>query len=268
MIVGQDELVKNITRIFEIFNASEGEIRPNFILTGGSGTGKTFIINQLANKFNMGFCEINAAQLTKEGTSGNSLSKALSPLMNMTNKLNIVFVDEYDKLFISGNTNDTAAHDTTVGVQNEFLKVIESETTQVYGDYGKYISVPTKNTLFIFAGAFNNEENITLDRLREIGIKNEFLGRVGLIYNTNNLTLDNMYTIIDNSVLLDNYCKLFNKDYDTVADIIKNAINKYHEKNSLGARMINTLIQQYFITGNIVFTNDNKDTEFKEKLTF
>ena len=48
----------------------------------------------------MAFMEINGAQLTKEGTSGNSLSKALTPLLEMSEKLVICFVDEFDKLFI------------------------------------------------------------------------------------------------------------------------------------------------------------------------
>ena len=68
--------------------------------------------------------EINAAQLTKEGTSGNSLSKALSPIMMLpANQLTIVFVDEFDKLFINGNMNSSLANEVTVGVQNEFLTV-------------------------------------------------------------------------------------------------------------------------------------------------
>ena len=44
--------------------------------------------------------EINGAQLTKEGTSGNSLSKALALIKNFEQNLVLVFVDEFDKLFI------------------------------------------------------------------------------------------------------------------------------------------------------------------------
>jgi ATP-dependent protease Clp ATPase subunit len=156
-IVGQVELVKETSRIFEIFRASESEIRPHFLLTGPSGSGKSFTIAQLAKRFNLGFIEVNAAQLTKEGTSGNSLSKALSPLGQTGGKPTVVFVDEFDKLFISGNSNDSCAHESTTGVQNEFLKVLESDTASVFGDYGKYVNVPISNTLFVFAGAFNGE---------------------------------------------------------------------------------------------------------------
>lgn len=265
-IVGQDKLVKELDKIFSIFEGSEGTIKPHFILTGESGSGKTFTVNNLAVKYKMNFIEINAAQLTKEGVSGNSLSKALTPLMNTQKQLTVVFVDEFDKLFISGNSNDSSAHESTVGVQNEFLKLLEGRTTQVFGDYGKYVSVPVDKVLFIFAGAFNNEENISLDRLREIGVKTEFLGRVGLIYNTNRLTLDDLFSIVDKSDLLKRYCLLFDASFEEVSVYIKGYVSRFHEKNTLGARMINTLIQQYFIKGGVLNLDDAKEVTFQRKL--
>lgn len=266
-IIGQEKLILEIEKIFQIFEASEGTIKPHFILTGDSGSGKTFTINSMSTKYNMNFVEINAAQITKEGTSGNSLSKALTPLLNMHKDLTVIFVDEFDKLFISGNSNDSSAHESTVGVQNEFLKLLEGRVTQVFGDYGKYVSVPLDKVLFVFAGAFNNEKDITLDRLREIGIKTEFLGRVGLIYSTKPLTLDDLFLIIDNSDLLDKYCTLFNEDYEKVALYLKGYIKKFFDKNTLGARMINTLIQQYFIKGGVLNIEDAKEVTFQKTLT-
>ena len=91
-IVGQETLVKEISRIFEIFKASESEVRPHSILTGSSGSGKTFLIKEIAKSLELAFIEINAAQLTKEGTAGNSLSKALSVLSSSSGKPTICFV--------------------------------------------------------------------------------------------------------------------------------------------------------------------------------
>jgi len=266
-VIGQDKLITEIEKIFSIFEASEGEIKPHFILTGESGSGKTFTINSFAVKYKMNFIEINAAQITKEGTSGNSLSKCLSPLINTHSALTVIFVDEFDKLFISGNTNDSHAHESTTGVQNEFLKLLEGRTTQVFGDYGKYVSVPLDKILFVFAGAFNNEPDITLDRLREIGIKTEFLGRVGLIYSTKPLSFEDLCKIVDNSDLLSKYCKLFGEDFEKVSLYIKGYIQKFYEKNTLGARMINTLIQQYFIKGGVLNLDDAKEITFQKKLS-
>ena len=266
-IVGQDILVKEVSKIIDIFKASECKIRPHFILTGTSGSGKSFTIRSIAYAKEIGFVEVNAAQITKEGTSGNSLSKALSVLAQTGGKPTIVFVDEFDKLFISGNSNDSAAHEATTGVQNEFLKVLESETTSVFGDYGKYINIPIHNTLFIFAGAFNGEPNITLDRLREIGVKTEFLGRVGLVYNTEELSLENLYEILENSELLTRYLKLFETDIprETVVNTLKEYIKDNYENNTLGARMINTLINTYIIKGGKI-EKEVKEVTFQKKL--
>lgn len=265
-IIGQDKLTNEVDRIFRIFKGSECKIRPHFILTGASGTGKSHSIKMLCVKNSIHMIEINAAQLTKEGTSGNSLSKALSPIGQQGGKPVVCFVDEFDKLFISGNSNDSCAHESTTGVQNEFLKVLEADTANVFGDYGKYVPISISNVLFVFAGAFNGEEDITLDRLREIGLKTEFLGRVGLVYNTKSLTLDDLFTILDNSELLDNYVSLVkNSDKEKSIYEIKAYLQSNFENNTLGARQINTLIHQYFIKGSL--TEDNtKSITFKEKL--
>lgn len=266
-IIGQEVLIKETKNILQIFKASECAIRPHFILTGPSGSGKSATIQALAEEFDLGFIEINGAQLTKEGTSGNSLSKALSPLSGKAQLPTICFVDEFDKLFISGNSNDSCAHESTTGVQNEFLKVLEADTASVFGDYGKYVNIPIKNVLFIFAGAFNGEEDITIDRLREIGLKTEFLGRVGLVYNTKKLTLDDLYKIVDDAPLLTTYLALFeNIQKEDVVLPIKAHLQKNYEMNTLGARLINTLIHQYFIRGGKLEEEEMNEITFKSKL--
>jgi len=189
------DTIEQIRRILTIFNTSEVEIRPHFFLTGGSGTGKTHAIETLCEELEITMFDVNAAQLTKEGTSGNSLSKALTPLKGNDGRPVVCFVDEFDKLFVSGNTNSELAHEVTNGVQNEFLKVLESRTASVYGDYGHYLDVQVSNVLFIFAGAFNGEEDLDLDRLREFGIKTEFLGRVGLTFPMKQLTPEQTKTV-------------------------------------------------------------------------
>lgn len=265
-VVGQTELSTKLSKIFDIFEASECEIRPHFFLTGPSGSGKTLTIASLCEARKIGYFEINAAQLTKEGTSGNSLSKALSGLLNMQSRPTVCFVDEFDKLFISGNSNTELAHETTNGVQNEFLKVLEADMTSVFGDYGKYINVNVKNVLFVFAGAFNGEEGITIDRLREFGIKTEFLGRVGLTFEAQRLSLDDLISILETSPLLDKYCELTETTKEKPVSVIKKFISENYELNTLGARIINTLIHKYFINeGNLEDTEVKKST-FQKKL--
>jgi len=260
------QTIDAIRRVLKIFETSEGEIRPHFIVTGPSGSGKSHTIQCLAEEMDINYFDINAAGLTKEGTAGNSLSKALSPLLQSGGQPTICFVDEFDKLFISGNTNSALAHETTNGVQNEFLKVLEGSAS-VFGDYGKYVNVKTDNVLFVFAGAFNGEENIDLDRLREFGIKTEFLGRVGLAYGLEKISLDEMANILNSSKLLANYLTLFPavKKEDVTTVVMKILADNY-EKNTIGVRMINTLIHQFFIEGGIK-EKEAKKTSFQKTLT-
>ncbi len=262
----ESSAINSIRRILNIFQTSEGEVRPHFIVTGPSGSGKSHTIACLAEELDIHVLEINAAALTKEGTSGNSLSKALSPLTQLGNRLVLCFVDEFDKLFISGNTNSALAHETTNGVQNEFLKVLEGSAS-VYGDFGKYVNIKTDNVLFIFAGAFNGDENIDLDRLREFGIKTEFLGRVGLAYGLEKVSLDEMQNILEHSKLLATYLDLVPEaNKDTVVTTVMKVLSESYEKNTIGVRMINTLIHQYFIDGGLQ-EKEVKKTTFQKTLS-
>jgi ATP-dependent protease Clp ATPase subunit len=259
--------IKQIGRILDIHQASEGSIRPHFTLTGPSGSGKSHNIALLCEMKDIPVIEINAAQLTKEGTSGNSLSKALTPLLQHGGAPVVIFVDEFDKLFISGNTNSELAHETTNGVQNEFLKVLESNTASVFHEFGKYVNVPVGKALFIFAGAFNGEENIDIDRLRAFGIKTEFLGRVGLTFAMEKVTLEQLEQILNESPLLADYLKLCPEvDKGAVLGAVMEVVRDNYEKNTLGVRLINTLLHQYFINGTLNKA-DAKKSSFQKTLS-
>lgn len=260
--------VAQLDRIIQIHASTEGKIRPHAIVAGPSGSGKTYNIQELCVKHEVPMIEINAAQITKEGMAGNSLSKALTPLMNMMGQPCVCLVDEFDKLFISNNSNDSIAHEVTTGVQNEFLKVLESETTAVFGDYGKYLQARVDNVLFIFAGAFNGEPEVTIDKLRDFGVKTEFLGRVGLVFNMLKMPLEELLELVQASVLVDNYAKLM-PDADPVEakKRISEVITEGYEHNTLGARQINTLVHQYFINGGLSKAAA-KETTFTKTLEF
>ena len=88
----QKKSISEMKRIMMIFQNSQAVIRPHFILTGPSGSGKSNSIQVLCEDLDIPFIEINAAQLTKEGTAGNSLSKALSALSSSSGKPTICFV--------------------------------------------------------------------------------------------------------------------------------------------------------------------------------
>lgn len=247
------ETIAQLRRVLEIHHASQGKIRPHFILTGPSGSGKSFNITGLCDELGMQMIEVNCAQLTKEGLSGNSLSKALSGLENVGMDPCVIFLDEFDKLFISGNSNSDLAHESTNGIQNEMLKMLEAGTTQIYtGRYGVYADVSVDRHLFVFAGAFNGEADIDLDRLRQMGIKTEFLGRVGLTFNMEKVKLADLLAAVETSELLDMYLALHpNVRKEDVVSEVQKVIGDNYEHNTLGYRQITTLLHQYFINGTL-----------------
>lgn len=257
----QEKTLNKIDKIFAIFKGSLAGIRPHIILTGPSGAGKSRSINVLCQKYNLQYMEVNAAAITKEGTSGASITKVLNPLLNMPKRPTVVFVDEFDKLFISGNSNSSLAHETTNGVQNEFLKVLEAETIDVYEDFGHYKPIDASKLLFIFAGTFNGEPNISVDRLREFGIKTEFIGRIAYVFNLTKLTVDDLHGIVTDSPLIDSYMEIFPEaDKDKCIKQINKHIENIYDKNTIGARVVNNLVHKYFIDGSLNEENITQGT--------
>ena len=244
-IAEQKETRRKLSHLFASFKQSKCQIRPHLFLTGTSGSGKSYLVNEIADELGLGFVEINAAQLTVEGVSGNSLSKALVPLKNSGGRATIVFVDEFDKLLV-GNTGDATY--SRSGVQDEFLKCLESEHISIFGDYGKYVNIRADNLLFVFAGAFNNEEILSLEDLAERGLRNEFLGRVGVLISTIPISLETILAAIPQSSLLESYLELNPKitKKDAVKGIVE-IVTPLHEKHALGMRLITTATHQYFM---------------------
>lgn len=234
-------------RTFSVFKSSECVIRPHMVLTGPSGSGKSHLVKAVADELELPLLAINAAGLTKEGVSGNSLSKALSPLRNVGDAPAIIFCDEFDKLFIAGAASEST-HDSLAGVQNEFLTVLENETAAVFGEYGKYVNVPVNKCLFVFAGAFNGEKDIDIERLKELGVRNEFLGRVALCFSTEKPSVESLVDFLQNSALLDDYLKVMpGQKRATVVKKLTALVNQHFSKNTLGVRMVNNLIHQHFL---------------------
>lgn len=268
MLVGQSRAKEQADNILKIFAASEGALKPHFWLSGPSGSGKTRMIEYLCHRNSLSMATVNAAQITKEGTSGNSLSKALSELRQKSGLLTVCLVDEADKLFIAGNNNEMA-HEVTLGVQNEFLKILEGQEASVFHDYGKYIKIDISRVLFVFAGAWNNAEDVDIDFLRDRGVKTEFLGRVPIVISTRKLKIEELYEILDKSPELTNYLDLFpDQKKDKVVKVIRKFLKEQYEYNTLGARQITGFIHQYFINGGKLDAKEAKKTSFNQKLTF
>lgn len=245
MFQSQERISTQIKHLMGVFLKSEAEIRPHFMLTGPSGSGKSFLTKMIAEDMRINYFEINAAQLTSEGVSGNSLSKALRPLRQHWDKPNVIFVDEFDKLFQRGGESSEGWRS---AVQDEFLHVLEADNASVFTDYGKYEPVPVKNTLFVFAGAFSNQKITNAKELLEVGMRREFVGRVPLVFCTQAITLAELQKVLPKVVLFQKYMTMFPQVKRTYAvrDILV-LLEKQIQETDLGARLLHSCIHQYFM---------------------
>ena len=243
----QERITGRVNHLLDVFIKSECQIRPHFFLTGPSGSGKSFLTNMLCLERKIPFIEINAAQLTAEGLSGNSLSKALRPLRNHWNVPNVVFVDEFDKLFQRNGENTEGFRS---AVQDEFLGVLENKYASVFTDYGKYEPVEVEKCLFIFAGAFSNKKITETQHLKDAGLRTEFVGRVPLVFSTDEVTLNELLNALPSVALLQQYL-LLNPSIRPAKAVkeIGASLTKMSEDRELqlGVRSLNLSIHRYFM---------------------
>lgn len=243
----QEDALRRISNIVKHFQVSDAVIRPHFILTGPTGSGKSYLVEQVAKQHKMQFMQINAAQLTREGISGNSLSKAFMPLRSMDTSPTVVFVDEFDKLLSTHGSAD----ESRLGVQDEFLKLLESDYMSVFGDYGKYVQVRADNLLFVFAGVFGDQgkpgKHVDQTQLAELGLRAEFLGRVGLTINLEAVPLSVLLDLVPKCNLLKQYLQLHpTMRPQTAVRAIQQAMTNDAQRAASGFRMINSFVHRHF----------------------
>ena len=241
----QKKIHAQMSHIIGVFKESEAKIRPHFHLTGDSGSGKSFLTKMVAKANKVPFIEVNAAGLTSEGLSGNSLSKALRQLREHWNMPNIIFVDEFDKLF---QRNGETTEGFRSAVQDEFLTSLEGKYTSVFTDYGKYEPVVVENSLFIFAGAYSNQKITTMQEMKDTGLRTEFMGRVPLVFSTDQVTIAELEAAIPSIALFQAYRRMFprSKQNLDVAGVLK-ILKVQSEEMNIGIRLLNSAIHQHFM---------------------
>jgi len=240
-----EKIYNQISHVLSVFKNSGAGIRPHFHLTGESGSGKSYLTKMICEEFKLPFIEVNAAGLTAEGLSGNSLSKAMVKLREHWNEPNVCFVDEFDKLF---QRNGETAEGFRTNVQDEFLTALEGKYISVFAEYGKYPQVVVENTLFIFAGAYSNQKIHTLAHLKDAGMRTEFVGRVPLVFMAKQVSLPELEEAIPSIDLFIKYRKLYSKSKQAtdVAGIIK-LLKVQSEEMNIGIRLLNSAIHQWFM---------------------
>ena len=228
-IVGQDEAVYDLTRAIAINLTSKNPRNKSHILvTGPSGTGKTEMVNIIAKDLDLPIFKANAPDYTKAGYVGKDVPDMLLGLLTEAEddlekaQNGILIIDEIDKTVSFKDDKGFGK-----AVLHALLKILDRDIVEIDIDKqnGEKIMFDTSNLTVIFMGSFdelyqqkqqnkkniigfNNiseEESINKIRLNEDDLVKwmgpEFIGRIGTITSTNELSHKNVLRILKKSKL-------------------------------------------------------------------
>lgn len=245
-VVGQEMAKKKLSVVAHnhykrllIYKESDFEKKldkTNLIMLGPTGSGKTYLIKQLADFLNVPCFVADANSLTAAGYVGKDVDTLVEGLVDAAQGnydaagTGIIFIDEFDKIAkrkVPGRSRDVGGE----AVQQALLKIIEGTKVDIERTTGftkVKFQIDTSNILVIVGGAFVDLEEIVAKRLKvgpttslgfgadletdiselgllhhtkpedleEFGFIPEILGRIPLIATLNELTEEDLVNIL------------------------------------------------------------------------
>lgn len=255
--------------------------KSNILMQGSTGSGKTFLLKNLADFLDVPLVICDASIITEAGFKGKNVETILADLYHTANKdLNkaergIVYLDEFDKLSSGmGSVDRRSNSGVGVGVQRQILKMIEGCIMTVPVSEKASIRMNTENILFICGGAFvgiqddtqqknkrpigflqemqpkknsSEKSRLTHQDFVEYGLIPEIVGRLPIIIELDTLTEDDFVNILLNSESsiiksYQNFLKADDVELIFEEEAVIEIAHIAHSKNT-GARGLNAIIE-------------------------
>ena len=312
-IIGQDQVVRGVfahllaNKKIISYNLPNDETRKminNIFINGPTGSGKTFIVEEIAKRLDIPVKIVDANDYTMAGFVGQDINNIILDLVERCNgdieqaQKAIIYIDEIDKIA------STDSHDrvTTTGVQAGLLKMMEGKEIKIETkELGtkKAMFFDTSKLTFICSGACSGIEDITKKRtnpssigfgielnkeiennnqhttkdLVKYGFMPEFIGRFSRIYQTNQLSKEMLKTILTSS-LKSPYLyqkrkfELLGSTFELTNEELDRVVDKAYDMNT-GARGLNNIVNEIcedFLATVVIDENQISEDDNKKKV--